>query len=73
MEKNFDLSGMIHSKFSSEAACARHLGWPKQKLNRIVNGKSIPTLLEANALADCLDVSLLKIANFYLPTKSTNV
>lgn len=71
MQKNLELSSMIHRKFPSEAACARHLGWTRQRLNRIVNGKMEPTIYEVDALAACLDVSFLQIINFYLPKKST--
>lgn len=39
MAKNKHLSDLIYAKFKTESACARHMGWTKQRLNKITNGK----------------------------------
>lgn len=70
MAKVKELSGLIHFKYDSEAACARALGWPKQRLNRITNGDHEPDITEAAELADCLEVSVRDLAEIFLRYKS---
>ena len=66
MTKNLCLRGMIHAKFDSEAAMARALGWSRQRLSKITNGRKIPTIFEIDAMATVLGCSFMDIANFYL-------
>ena len=49
------LKSLIYEKFPTETDCAKALGWPKQKLNRITNGNSRPDVDELNALAKTLE------------------
>ncbi len=46
-----ELKGLIYSKFNSESDLARHLGWARQKLNKITNGIKEPDITELNELA----------------------
>lgn len=48
------LQGMILEVFDSETACAQALGWPKQRLNKIVNGLQEPKLPDVAALGRIL-------------------
>lgn len=72
MAKVRELSGYIHSKYDSEAACARALGWPKQRLNRITNGEHEPDITEAAELAVCLEISMSDLVDIFLRYKSPN-
>ena len=73
MSKNLELSGLIHSRFSSEAQFAKAMGWPRQRLNRIVNGKKIPDLFEIGDMAEALPYDFMGLVHIFLQKKSTNV
>lgn len=70
--KNLELSGLIHSQYESEAALARHLGWTRQRLNKIVMGAKEPDLEEVNAIAIATKKPLEYVANIFLRRKSPN-
>lgn len=72
MERVYELSSLIHAKFRSESDFARAIGWTKQRVNKIVNGKMQPSLGDAIAMAQTLEVSLSKIAKIFLPNESPN-
>lgn len=65
-EKMNELRGMIYSHFRTEAECARQLGWTRQKLNYITNGKRMPDIRDVNVLAKALDVEVGKLINIFL-------
>lgn len=69
---NLEVRGLIYSKYVSEAACAKDIGWPRQKLNKITNGNKIPDLEEVATLAEILDVAIGDMAQFFLNNKSPN-
>ena len=73
MAKILALNGLIHGKYESQAQLADVLGWPRQRLNKIVNGDKEPDLDEVKALADALDDSLEHIANIFLATSHQSV
>lgn len=60
----------IDKKFESQSNCARALKWPRQKLYRIVTGESMPTLADAEALSEVLEVSIDSISEKILTQKS---
>lgn len=67
-----ELRGMIYSRFKTETECAKQLGWPKQKLNYITNGKRLPNIKDTVKLAETLQVDIDKIISIFLsqgPTK----
>lgn len=70
--KVMGLSSLIHGQFDSQAAFARHIGWRKQHLNKIVNGDKQPTLEEVQTIAEGLGVPFMMVANFFLRKKSPN-
>lgn len=73
MSKNMALNGMIHSKYKNESEMASALGWTRQRLNIITNGKKMPDLDEAVKIAGALDQPLDTIANIFLGEKSPMV
>ena len=67
-----DLSGLIHGQFDSQAEFARHIGWKKQRINKIVNGDKLPSLYEVQTIAEGLNVPFMMVANIFLQMKSQN-
>ena len=72
MGKIIELSGLIHGKYEKEKQLADELGWPRQRLNKIVNGKKEPDLEEVAALAGKLDKSVGDMVCIFLRSKSPN-
>lgn len=70
--KVMELNDLIYGKFKSQAAFSRHIGWPKQSLNKIVNGDKQPTLEEVQTIAKGLEVPFMLVANFFLKSQSPN-
>ena len=64
--QNNGLRGMICSKYRTEAACAREMGWSKQRLNKITNGKKIPDVTELNCIAVALGCDAGDLLQFFL-------
>ena len=60
--KVLGLRSLIYGKFNTEAAFAGRLGWTRQRLSKITNGKKIPNIYEAKEMADALDEDIAKIA-----------
>ena len=74
--KNKALHILIHTKFTSEAECARELKknfpthcWSKSKLNKYSNGK-MPGVVEVNDLSIVLEKSVEELINIFLPEQS---
>lgn len=63
-----ELRGLICAKYRSEAACAREIGWSKQRLNKITNGKKIPDVTELNCIAVALGCDAGDLLRFFLPS-----
>ena len=72
MAKVRELCAMIHGNFDTESECARTLGWPRQKLNKITNGTREPTLEEVSQIAAVFQKPLGDIAEIFLRQKSPN-
>ena len=66
MAKNLALNGLIHSKYESQSQLAEALGWPRQRLNKLVNGDKEPDLDEVKALSDALGEDLEHVAYIFL-------
>ena len=73
MPKNPDLNGLIHKNYDSESEMAISMGWSRQRLNRITNGKKVPDLFEVKSIADALHTSFMDVAHIFLPSESPNV
>ena len=63
--KVFGLRSLIYGKFETESAFATHLGWQRQRLSKITNGKKTPDIYEAKAIAEGLDVDIDTLASFF--------
>ena len=71
-KKILQLRGMIYSHFESEAACARAIGWKRQKLSKITNGIKEPDVSELAELARALECSVDDLVQIFLTQKSPN-
>lgn len=72
MAKNKYLSDLIYAKFKTESDCARYMGWTKQRLNKITNGKKIPDITEINILSRTLETPIDYLVCIFLNYKSPN-
>lgn len=70
MKRN--LSSIIHSVFNTEAECAKHIGWDRQRLNRIVNGQKEPSISETYAISVATGKPQTEIADIFLRFWSPN-
>ncbi len=66
------IKDLILLKFSSEAAFARHLGWSRQRLNKITKLNKSPTVQEINDIATGLGESASDIYLIFLNQMSLN-
>lgn len=66
MDANFTVKGLIYSKFGKESALADHLGWPRQRLNKITTGRRLPNIEELNAISLALDEPVDKMLHIFL-------
>ena len=66
------MSSIIHSVFATEAECARSIGWPRQRLNRIVNGQKEPTVTELAEISMATQRHQSEIADIFLAFWSPN-
>lgn len=64
--KNEALCEAIKSQYKSEAECARALGWPRQRLNKITSGVKEPDVHEVNELACKLQKTIGEVCEFFL-------
>lgn len=64
------LNGLIYNKYRNQSDMAEKMGWSRQRLNKIINGKKVPDLMEVDCLATALGVDLMTVAQFFLPEKS---
>jgi len=65
--KVLGLRSLIYGKFETESAFAECLGWSRQRLSRITNGKKVPDIYEAKLMADILGVDIDTFAGFFFP------
>lgn len=66
------IKDVILSKFKSEAAFARHIGWSRQRLNKVTNLVKGPTVQEINLIAEGLEESASDIYLIFLSQTSPN-
>ena len=67
---NNKVKGEVYAKFKNISELARVLGWSRQKLSLIVNGKREPNLSDIQAMAQALNIDADKLALFFLEMKS---
>ena len=61
-----ELRDMIRDKFLSDAACARKMGWSRQRFHPIVSGKRLPNVRELNQIAAVLERSVDELLPLFL-------
>ena len=64
--RKMELDSLIHGQFPSQAAFARHIGWHKQKINKIVSGNMKPSIEDVQTIAEGLDVPVMMVMKFFL-------
>ena len=52
------LRAVIYGKYRNLTAFGEHVGWQKQKVNRIVNGKTKPSLDDLETICEALGITL---------------
>lgn len=67
---NNKVKGEVYSKFKNIAELAKVLGWSRQKLSLIVNGKREPNLSDIQLMANVLNIDAEKLASFFLELRS---
>lgn len=64
--------GAVYERYSDIASLAKEIGWSRQKLSPIVNGKREPSLSDVQAMAKAMDMDADKLASFFLDLQSQN-
>ena len=72
MAKIEELTAMINEKYGRESRMASDMGWTRQRLNKITNGRKEPDLEEVQAIAEKLEQPFAKVAYIFLNQKSPN-
>ena len=67
-----NVKGAVYARFKDIAELAETLGWSRQKLSPIVNGKREPNLSDIQAMAKAMDMDVTLLASFFLELKSQN-
>lgn len=67
-----NVKGAVYARYKDIACLAETLGWSRQKLSPIVNGKKEPTLSDIQAMAKALYMDADQLASFFLELKSQN-
>ena len=65
-----NVKGAVYARYKDIAELAERLGWSRQKLSPIVNGKREPTLSDIQVMAIALDMDVTLLASFFLELKS---
>ena len=71
-EARREIKSMIYGKFDTEKDCADAMGWPRQRLNKLTNGKKEPSVSEVVQFAHAVDKSVEYVANIFLRMASPN-
>ena len=67
-----NVRGAVYARYESIAELAETLGWSRQKLSPIVNGKQEPTLSDIQAMAQAMEMDVTLLTSFFLQLKSQN-
>lgn len=66
------LRAKIYGNFKSQAEFSRSIGWHINRINKILTGKSIPTLDECAKIADVLSLTRDEYIDIFMPSLSPN-
>lgn len=72
MQQIAELKTAILDVYKSEAACSRHMGWQRQRLNKITTGSKEPSIYELNEIANALNLSVSNLMPLFLQKSSPN-
>ena len=67
-----NVKGAVYARYKDIAELAEVLGWSRQKLSPIVNGKREPNLSDIQAMAKVMEMEVAQLASFFLELKSQN-
>lgn len=67
-----NVKGAVYARYKDIADLANTLGWSRQKLSPIVNGKKEPSLSDVQDMAKALDMDVTLLTSFFLELKSQN-
>jgi DNA-binding phage protein len=65
-----NVKGAVYARYRDIADLANTLGWSRQKLSPIVNGKKEPSLSEVQAMASAMEMDVVQLTAFFLELKS---
>jgi transcriptional regulator with XRE-family HTH domain len=66
------LRGAIYKAYKSQSQLSDDIGWAKNKIGRILNGTSIPSIEDCHVLMDKLNLSDREYKQIFLPSLSPN-
>lgn len=67
-----NVKGAVYARYKDIADLANTLGWSRQKLSPIVNGKKEPSLSDVQEMAEALEMDVTLLTSFFLELKSQN-
>ena len=67
-----NVKGAVYARYKDIAELANTLGWSRQKLSPIVNGKKEPSLSDVQEMAKALEMEVTLLTSFFLELKSQN-
>ena len=66
------LRAAIYGKYKSAAACADSIGWSRQKMNNIINGRKIPNVNEIKLIAEAIQLSNSDLMDIFFASAVTS-
>ena len=67
-----NVKGAVYARFKDISELANTLGWSRQKLSPIVNGKKEPSLSDVQDIAKAMEMDVTQLTSFFLELKSQN-
>lgn len=71
-EMRRQLLDLISASYSTQSECSKALGWPRQRLNKLICGTKEPDISELFALANAPHTSVGVVADIFLLLWSPN-
>ena len=65
-----NVKGAVYARYKDIADLANTLGWSRQKLSPIVQGKKEPSLSDVQEMAKALEMEVTQLTSFFLELKS---
>ena len=64
-ERMSKVRSLIYAKYKNASLFADRIGWSRQKLSKVINGKYEPSLTDIIDIASGLDVKPIEIAQIF--------